>query len=217
MTITTWSAVDDYISERLISEDAALAANRVGGLPAIDVSPAQGKFLSLLVRISGAKRVLEMGTLGGYSTIWMARALPEGGRVTTLELMPAHAEVAKRNIAAAGLADRVDVLVGPALESLEKLVGANTRPFDVIFIDADKPNNPNYLDYAMKLARSGAVIVCDNVIRDGAVTKAGPGDANVEGARAAFDFIRAHPRLDGTALQTVGVKGYDGFAIAVVR
>ncbi|TPI09734.1 O-methyltransferase [Mesorhizobium sp. B4-1-3] len=221
MSSKTWTAVDDYIVSSLFEADplldAVLAANRDQGLPAIDVSPAQGKLLSLLVRIRGAKKVLEVGTLGGYSTIWMARGLPADGKVVTLELEPHHAKVARSNFERAGVSDKVDLRVGPALQSLAALVDENASPFDVIFIDADKPNNPNYLASAMKLARPGTVIVCDNVIRDGAVVKKHSGDANVEGARAAFSFIGGEKRLDGTAIQTVGAKGHDGFAIAVVE
>jgi predicted O-methyltransferase YrrM len=221
MSQKTWIAVDDYIAEKLLSADpaleAALDANRQHGLPAIDVSPAQGKLLYLLARMNGAKRILEVGTLGGYSTIWLARALPEHGKVVTLELDPHHAEVARANVKRAGLLERVDLRVGPALRSLEALAGEGAAPFDFIFIDADKPNNRNYLTWAMKLSRPGTVIVCDNVIRDGAVVRKNSGDANVEGARAAFDFIGGDERLEGTAIQTVGAKGYDGFAIAIVR
>ncbi|CDX35450.1 O-methyltransferase family 3 [Mesorhizobium sp. ORS 3359] len=221
MSSKTWAAVDDYIVSSLFEADpvldAVLAANRDQGLPAIDVSPAQGKLLSLLVRIRGAKTVLEVGTLGGYSTIWMARGLPADGRVVTLELDPHHARVARSNFERAGVSGKVDLRVGPALQSLAALVDENADPFDLIFIDADKPNNPNYLDWAMKLSRSGTVIVCDNVIRDGAVVQKNSGDVNVEGARAAFSFIGGEKRLDGTAIQTVGAKGYDGFAIAIVE
>lgn len=221
MSSRTWTAVDDYIVSSLFEADlvldAVLAANRDQGLPAIDVSAAQGKLLSLLVRIRGAKTVLEVGTLGGYSTIWMARGLPAGGKVVTLELDPHHAKVARSNFERAGVSDKVDLRVGPALQSLAALVDENAAPFDLIFIDADKPNNPNYLDWAMKLSRPGTVIVCDNVIRDGAVVQKNSGDANVEGARAAFSFIGGDKRLDGTAIQTVGAKGYDGFAIAIVK
>ena len=220
MTRKTWTAVDDYIADRLIPADraldAALASNREGGLPAIDVSPAQGKLLNLLARMIGARRILEVGTLGGYSTIWLARALQPGGKVITLELDPHHAKVAKANVDKAGLSGSVDIRVGPALKSLEVLGKEASEPFDLIFIDADKPNNPNYLTWAMKLSRPGTVIVCDNVIRDGDVIEAKSGDENVQGARAAFDFIGKDKRLDGTAIQTVGVKGYDGFAIAIV-
>ena len=220
MSKKTWAAVDDYIVDALFEADpaldAVLTANREQGLPAIDVSPAQGKLLSLLVRIGSAKKVLEIGTLGGYSTIWMARGLPADGKVVTLELDPHHAKVARSNFERAGVSDKVDLRLGPALQSLAALVSESAGPFDLIFIDADKPNNPNYLSWAMRLARSGTVIVCDNVIRDGAIVKKDSGDANVEGARAAFSFIGGEKRLDGTAIQTVGAKGYDGFAIAIV-
>ncbi|WP_137935237.1 O-methyltransferase [Mesorhizobium comanense] len=221
MSAKTWAAVDDYIVSSLFKADpildAVLAANRDHGLPAIDVSAAQGKLLSLLVRIGGAKKVLEIGTLGGYSTIWMARGLPAGGQVVTLELDQHHAKVARSNFERAGVSDKVELRVGPALQSLEALASENAGPFDLVFIDADKPNNPNYLTFAMRLARPGAVIVCDNVIRDGAVINEDGRDANVEGARAAFSFIGGDKRLEGTAIQTVGAKGYDGFAIAVVE
>ncbi|TPJ11559.1 O-methyltransferase [Mesorhizobium sp. B2-7-3] len=220
MNTKTWTAVDDYIVSSLFEADpvldAVLAANRRQGLPAIDVSAAQGKLLSLLVRISSAKKVLEIGTLGGYSTIWMARGLPADGKVVTLELDPHHAKVARSNFERAGVADRVELRVGSALQSLTELGGENAGPFDLIFIDADKPNNPNYLAWALRLSRSGTVIVCDNVIRGGAVLDEDGRDANVEGARAAFSFIGGDKRLDGTAIQTVGAKGYDGFAIAIV-
>ncbi|MER8728177.1 O-methyltransferase [Mesorhizobium sp. M1027] len=220
MSMKTWASVDDYIVEALFDADpaldAVLAANRDGGLPAIDVSPAQGKLLSLLARMQGAKKVLEIGTLGGYSTIWMARALPVDGKVVTLELDPHHASVARSNFERAGVSDRVELRVGPALQSLAALGAENAGPFDFIFIDADKPNNPHYLSWAMRLSRPGTVIVCDNVIRDGAVVNEDGRDANVEGARAAFSFIGGDKRLEGTAIQTVGAKGYDGFAIAIV-
>jgi predicted O-methyltransferase YrrM len=220
MSRKTWNAVDDYIAEELIATDAsldtALESNRDNGLPAIDVSPAQGKLLNLLVRMNNARRILEIGTLGGYSTIWMARALPADGKVVTLELDPHHAKVARANIKRAGLSELVDLRVGPALDSLAKLSGEGAGPFDFIFIDADKPNNPNYLTWAMKLSRPGTVIVCDNVIRDGDVIRQSSPDQNVQGARAAFSFIGKDKRLEGTAIQTVGVKGYDGFAIAIV-
>ncbi|AZO08094.1 MULTISPECIES: O-methyltransferase [unclassified Mesorhizobium] len=221
MTSKTWTAVDDYIVSSLFEADpildAVLAANREQGLPAIDVSLAQGKLLSLLVRIRGAKRVLEIGTLGGYSTIWMARGLPDEGTVVTLELEPHHAEVARSNVERAGVSDKVELRVGPALQSLAELESENAGPFDLIFIDADKPNIPNYLSWAMRLSRRGTVIVCDNVVRDGAVLNQDGSDANVEGARAAFAFIGGDERLEGTAIQTVGAKGYDGFAIAIVK
>ncbi|MER8953993.1 O-methyltransferase [Mesorhizobium sp. M0833] len=221
MSMKTWASVDDYIVEALFDADpaldAVLAANHDHGLPAIDVSPAQGKLLSLLARMQGAKKVLEIGTLGGYSTIWMARALPVDGKVVTLELDPHHASVARSNFERAGVSDRVELRVGPALQSLAALGAENAGPFDFIFIDADKPNNPHYLSWAMRLSRPGTVIVCDNVIRDGAVVNEDGRDANVEGARAAFSFFGGDKRLEGTAIQTVGAKGYDGFAIAIVN
>ncbi|MER8615076.1 O-methyltransferase [Mesorhizobium sp. M0220] len=220
MSRRIWASVDGYIVEVLFEADpaldAVLAANHDHGLPAIDVSPAQGKLLSLLARMQGAKKVLEIGTLGGYSTIWMARALPVDGKVVTLELDPHHASVARSNFERAGVSDRVELRVGPALQSLAALGAENAGPFDFIFIDADKPNNPHYLSWAMRLSRPGTVIVCDNVIRDGAVVNEDGRDANVEGARAAFSFIGSDKRLEGTAIQTVGAKGYDGFAIAIV-
>jgi predicted O-methyltransferase YrrM len=220
MSSKTWTAVDDYIVSSLFEADpvldAVIKANRDQGLPAIDVSAAQGKLLSLLVRIRGARKVLEVGTLGGYSTIWMARALPADGRIVTLELDPHHATVARSNFERAGVADKVDLRIGPALQSLGTLDSEKAGPFDLIFIDADKPNNANYLSLAMRLSRSGTVIICDNVIRDGMVIRQDGRDPYVEGARAAFSFIGGDKRLDGTAIQTVGAKGYDGFAIAIV-
>ena len=220
MNQKTWSAVDDYIAENLLPADtvleAALRSNRSRGLPAIDVSPAQGKLLYLLARMNGAKRILEVGTLGGYSTIWLARALPKDGKVVTLELEQHHADVAQVNFKMAGLSDRIDLRIGPALKSLEMLGAENAGPFDLVFIDADKPNNPNYLTWAMRLSRPGTVIVCDNVIRDGAVIDTRSGDPNVEGARAAFSFMAKAAGLEATAIQTIGAKGYDGFAIAIV-
>ena len=221
MSNKTWTAVDDYIVSSLFEADpvldAVIATNRKQGLPAIDVSAAQGKLLSLLVRISSARKVLEIGTLGGYSTIWMARGLPADGKVVTLELDPHHAKVARSNFERAGVSDKVDLRVGPALQSLATLGSENAGPFDLIFIDADKPNNPNYLSWAMRLSRPGSVVICDNVVRDGTVLNGDGRDAYVEGARAAFSFIGGEKRLDGTAIQTVGAKGYDGFAIAVVE
>ncbi|ESY63385.1 O-methyltransferase [Mesorhizobium sp. M0051] len=221
MSEKTWAVVDDYIVASLFDSDpvldAVLAANHDQGLPAIDVSAAQGKLLSLLVRIRGAKNVLEIGTLGGYSTIWMARELPADGRMVTLELDPRHAKVARSNFERAGVSARIDLRVGPALQSLAALGAENAGPFDLIFIDADKPNNPHYLSWALRLSRPGTVIICDNVIRDGAVLNEDGRDANVEGARAAFSFIGGEKHLDGTAIQTVGAKGYDGFAITIVE
>ena len=214
-----WGAVDAWIADRLIGDDftAILEANAAAGLPAIDVSPAQGKLLHLLVRIAGARRVLEVGTLGGYSTAWLARAVPAGGRVMTLEIDPRHADLAGENVRRAGLGDRVEIVVGSALETLGRMIEAGEEPFDFVFIDADKKNNANYLRLALRLSRPGTVIVCDNVVREGRVIDAGSGDEAVEGTRALFDVLGGEPRLSATAIQTVGAKGWDGFAIALVE
>ena len=215
-----WAAVDDYIDDHLLAQDdaldAALAANAAGGLPAIDVSAAQGKMLHLFAQMAGARRILEVGTLGGYSTIWLARALPEGGRLVTLELEPNHAEVARANIAAAGLADRVDVRTGPAIETLDAMIAVGEGPFDLIFIDADKPSNVAYLRAAIALGRPGTVIVVDNVVRDGGVVDAASSDPSIQGTRALFEAITAEPGLSATAVQTVGAKKWDGFLLAVL-
>ena len=214
-------AVDAYIDDRLVPADPALegvlAANHRAGLPPIDVSAAQGRFLHLLARIAGARRILEIGTLGGYSTINLARALPDDGRLVTLEFNPRHAEVARANIQDAGLADRCEVQTGEALRSLPLLEAEGFGPVDLTFIDADKPNNAAYMDWALRLSRPGSIIVVDNVVRSGAVLDASGKDPSVAGARAAFDLASTHPRLDATALQTVGAKGWDGFLLAVVR
>lgn len=221
MSQERWSAVDAYIAQKLVPADpaltAALAANAAAGLPPHDVSPPQGKLLHLLARMSGAKRVLEIGTLGGYSTIWLARALPEDGRVVTLEADPHHAAIARANIERAGLSDRVDLRVGPALDTLPALHASGLGPFDLVFIDADKPNNPHYLDWALKLSRPGTVIVADNVVRDGAAVDGTSPDTSVQGIRRFFDRLAAETRVTATALQTVGSKGWDGFAIAIVE
>ncbi len=217
----SWNEVDGYIVERLVPHDdalaAALEANKAAGLPAIDVSPAQGKLLHLLARMVGARRVLEIGTLGGYSTIWFARAVPPDGVVVTLEALPAHADVARKNIERAGFAAKVDIRVGPALETLPLLAGDGGGAFDMIFIDADKRSNPEYLRWALKLARVGSVIIVDNVVRDGAVLDANSGDDDIQGIRRFFDDLAAEARLSATAIQTVGSKGWDGFAIALVE
>jgi predicted O-methyltransferase YrrM len=216
MDRSAWSAVDAYIVRKLLPADPSLAAvleaNRSAGLPSQDVSPVQGKFLHLIARMVGARRVLEMGTLGGYSTIWLARALPEGGCVVSLEANEHHARIAQANVQHAGLCDRVKVIVGRALDTLPALEG----PFDLIFIDADKPGYPAYLDWALKLSRGGTVIVADNVVRQGAVVDEASPDPNVQGVRRFFDALAAEPRIDATALQTVGVKSWDGFAIGIV-
>ena len=215
-----WTEVDAYFADLLAPNDdafnAALAANRKAGLPAIDVTPLQGKFLELLVRITGARRVLELGTLGGYSTIWLARALPEGGQVVSLEIDPHHAEVAHANLQNAGVLDRVDLRVGRAADLLQAIVASGDAPFDLIFIDADKAGYPKYLAWSLKLSRPGTVIVADNVVRDGKVIQPDSPDPNIEGVRRFTELVAAEPRLAATALQTVGAKGYDGFVLALV-
>ena len=216
-----WNAVDDYIAGRLVSHDdalsVALASNVAAGLPTIDVSPLQGKLLHLLARIAGARKILEIGTLGGYSTIWLARALPADGIVVTLEANPRHAAVARANFARAGLAARIDLREGPALQTLPTLEADGVGPFDFVFIDADKPRNPDYLAWAIRLGRSGSVIIGDNVVREGAVLASGSDDPTVLGVRRFFDLLADEPRLSATAIQTVGSKGWDGFALAVLE
>ncbi len=213
-----WTEVDNYFADLLAPTDpmleAALKANQAAGLPAIDVSPLQGKFLHVLVHMTQAHRVLEIGLLGGYSTIWMARALPRGGRIVSLEFSAKHAEVARGNLRRAGLLSRVDIRVGPALDSLPELVGSG--PFDLIFIDADKGHNPQYLKWAIKLARRGTVIVVDNVARHGQVIESDSSEPDIVGTRSCMEMMANHPRLSAFALQTVGLKGLDGFALAVV-
>lgn len=220
MSASGWIAVDDYIGGHLLGQDealdAALAANAAGGLPAIDVSAAQGKMLHLFARMAGARRILEVGTLGGYSTIWLARALPEGGRLVTLELEPHRADIARNNIAQAGLAERVDVRTGPAIETLEAMIADGEGPFDLIFIDADKPNNVAYLRAAIALGRPGTTIIFDNVVRGGGVLDAASDDPSIQGTRALFEAVAAEPRLSATAVQTVGAKTWDGFLLAVL-
>jgi len=218
VTTETWTAVDDYIIGHVQPTDpvldAAQEAARAAGLPAISVSAAQGKFLHLLARIHHATRILEVGTLAGYSTIWLGRALPADGRLVTLEFDPKHAEVARANIARAGLADKVDIRVGRAIDALPTLAGEG--PFDLIFIDADKPGTSAYFQWALKLSRRGTVIVVDNVVRDGKVIDPA-GDASAEGMRAFMTALAAETRVSATVLQTVGAKGYDGFALAIVE
>jgi predicted O-methyltransferase YrrM len=213
----SWEKVDRYFEASLVPGDPALdeaiAANQSEGLPAHDVSRMQGKLLQLLATMGRARHVLEIGTLGGYSTIWLARALPPDGRVVTLELNPRHAERARANLRRAGLEARVEVRVGPALDSLRD---EGAGPFDFIFIDADKPNNPAYLGWALALSRPGTVIVGDNVVRDGAVADSRSDDPNVIGVRGFLEEMGRNPRLSATAIQTVGAKGYDGFALALV-
>ena len=215
-----WTAVDKYFGDLFAAHDqhqeAAIKANRKAGLPAIDVSPLQGKFLQFLVHATQAKRVLEIGLLGGYSTLWMARALPRGGRIVSLEFSPRHAEVASANLKRAGLLNKVDIVVGPALESLPMLAKEKGRPFDLIFIDADKDNNPHYLEWAIKLSRRGSIILVDNVARHGTVIDAKNPAGDIQGTRRCLKLMATHPRLSAFAMQTVGLKGLDGFAAAVV-
>lgn len=212
-----WTAVDDYLDGLLVRPDGALeaaqAAGDEAGLPAIAVSSNQGKLLQLLARMLGARRILEIGTLAGYSTIWLARALPSGGRLVTLEINPEHAAVATANLERAGVADRVEVRVGAALDTLPTLDG----PFDLVFIDADKQNNADYFRWAVRLARPGTLIVVDNVVRGGRVLDETSDDAAILGTRSVLEAIAAEPRVSATALQTVGVKGYDGLAFALVN
>lgn len=216
-----WEQVDEYIVDRLCPNDRVLdeviVANRKADLPEIDVTANQGKFLQLLVQIKGAKRILEIGTLGAYSTIWMARGLSEGGRIITLELSPHHAEVAKKNIARTGLEQTIEVRTGDALEQLAQMEKEGVEPFDLIFIDADKPNNPNYLRWALHFSRPGTVIVGDNVIRNGEIADRHSTDPRVQGVRTFYDMLSGHPNISATALQTVGSKGYDGFMIGIVK
>jgi predicted O-methyltransferase YrrM len=215
-----WTAVDRYITDTLVPSDhalkAALEASAAAGLPEIQVAPNQGKLLNMLARAVGARQVLEIGTLGGYSTIWLARALPKDGRLITLEADPKHAEVARSNIARAGLAGIVDVRLGLALETLPKIAGEGRGPFDLIFIDADKATIPEYFTWSLKLSRPGSLILVDNVVRGGAVIEPGSEDPSVQGVRKFFAMLAAEPRVSATALQTLGSKGYDGIAIALV-
>jgi predicted O-methyltransferase YrrM len=215
-----WAAVDEYLGALLVPPDPVLdevlAASAGAGLPPFHVSAPQGKLLMLLARLQGARRVLEIGTLGGYSTIWLARGLATGGRVVTLEADPARATVARANMARAGLIDVVEVRVGQALDTLPRLAAEGSPPFDLVFIDADKSNNAAYLTWALRLARRGSVIIVDNVVREGDVADGESADPDVQGAREALALLAGEPRVSATAIQTVGSKGYDGFALAVV-
>jgi predicted O-methyltransferase YrrM len=215
-----WSEVDNYIDVALVRPDHALreALNESAkaGLPSIQVSPAQGKLLMLLARIHRARSILEIGTLGGYSTIWLARGLLPGGRVLSLELRREYADVAQRNISRAGLDHLTEIRVGPAIDSLNQLIADSYSPFDLIFIDADKPGYADYLDLSLRLSRAGTVIVADNVIRKGAVIDMQSADENVRGMQRFFERLRNEPRVSATAIQTVGSKGYDGFMLALV-
>lgn len=220
MSKELWTAVDRYINELFIPGDpvleAALHASAEAELPSIQVSPPQGKLLHLLVRMQGARRILEIGTLGGYSAIWMARALPPGGHLLTLEADAKHAELARSNFARAGLTDAIEVKLGPALHTLPQLVAEGRGPFDLIFIDANKSTMAEYFDWALKLSRPGSVIIADNVIRDGEVIDAESKDEDVQGVRRFNERVATEPRVSATQIQTVGSKGYDGFALAVV-
>jgi predicted O-methyltransferase YrrM len=215
-----WAQVDSYLDDLLAPADealtAALQSNTQANLPAIDVPAQLGKFLGFLVQVSGSRRVLEIGTLGGYSTIWLARAVPANGIVISLELNPRHAEVAHTNLAIAGVLDRVEVRVGSAADSLRAMLEASEDPFDLIFIDADKKGLPEYLELSMKLAHPGTILVADNVVRDGKVIDADTRDPDVQGVRRFLELVAAHPRLIAMAFQTVGARGYDGFAVARV-
>src|SRR6185437_247004 len=221
MSQETWSAVDQYFSDQLVKSDAvleaALAASAAAKLPAIHVSANQGKLLMLMARMCGARNILEIGTLGGYSTIWLARALPPGGKLITLEFEARHAEIARSNLARAGFSEIVDIRLGKAIETLPKLQAENRGPFDFIFVDADKPSNPDYFTWALKLSRPGSVIIIDNVVRSGAVVNAASTDASVQGVRRLTEMIGKEPRVSATAIQTVGSKGYDGFAMVLVN
>jgi predicted O-methyltransferase YrrM len=215
-----WSEVDAYVDEMLLgsdpSLDAALAASTEAGLPAIAVSPPQGRFLNLLARIHGARSILELGTLGGYSTIWLARALPADGRLVTLELDPGYAAVAEANVARAGVADVVEQRVGPASDGMRDLISEGAGPFDLIFIDADKQGTPEYFELALELSRPGGLILVDNVVRGGALVDRDSDDARALGMRRFHELAAAQPRVEATTIQTVGVKGYDGFTLLLV-
>jgi predicted O-methyltransferase YrrM len=220
MSNETWTRVDQYLAGELLSPDpvldAALQSSEAAGLPAINVSPTQGKLLQMLARLCGARRILEIGTLGGYSTIWLGRALPPDGRLVTLEADEKHAAIARANIARAGLDKVVEIRLGRALETLAVLAAESSVPFDFIFIDADKVNTPEYFAWALKMSRTGSVIIVDNVVRSGAVADAETSDTSVQGMRRFFDGLKRESRVSATAVQTVGAKGYDGFAVVIV-
>lgn len=221
MTQEQWTAVDRYITDLLVPPDdaldAALRTAAEAGLPAINVSPNQGKLLSILTHAVGARRILEIGTLAGYSTIWLGRALPPDGRLITLELDPKHADIASTNIARAGLSDKVEIRVGRAAGTLAQLAAENQGPFDLVFIDADKASIPVYFDWSLRLARPGSLIIIDNVVRSGAVADPNTQDPNVQGVRRLNELLSTETRVTATAIQTVGSKGYDGFALAYVK
>lgn len=220
MSRELWTEVDDYICRRLLADDptldAALAASEAAGLPPIAVTPNQGKLLQLLVRVHGSHRVLELGTLGGYSTIWLARGVPDGGQVVTLELNPDYAAMAQANIERAGVAEKVDLRVGPAQETLAAMHAAGEQAFDLVFIDADKQKYPEYLEGSLKLSRPGTVLIGDNVVRSGGIVDPSNEDGVVAGVRRFYELLAAEPRVDATAIQMVGSKGHDGFALGIV-
>jgi predicted O-methyltransferase YrrM len=220
VSLEQWTEVDRYIGEKLVASDEALDgaqhAAKEGGLPPISVSAAQGKLLQILVQLQQAKKVLEIGTLGGYSSIWMARALPADGRLITLEIDPKHAEVAQASLVSAGVADKVEIRLGAAIDTLPKLEAEGAGPFDLVFIDADKASNADYFTWAVKLSRKGTMIIVDNVVRNGAVLDSETDNADIVGTRRLFDTAAAEGRVNATAIQTVGAKGYDGFVIGVV-
>ena len=220
MTQDVWEAVEHYFDKVLVAQDSALedalATAAAEKLPAIQVSSGQGKLLHLLARILGARKILEIGTLGGYSTIWMARALPEGGRLITLEADPKHADVARKNFARAGVKNKVELRMGKALDTLPQIAAEGVGPFDLFFIDANKSNMPEYFEWSLKLARKGSVIIADNVVRGGAVLEADSKDADIQGVRRFLEIVGKEKRVSGTALQTVSTKSYDGFAMVVV-
>jgi len=221
MTQELWTAVDQYYNDLFVPSDAALEAaieaSKGAGLPTIAVSPAQGKLLHVLAKLQRARTILEIGTLGGYSTIWLARALPAGGRLISLEYEARHAEIARANIGRAGLAGVVEVRLGKALDSLPKLVGDNRAPFDLIFIDADKEGYPDYFQWSLKLSRPGTLIIADNVVRKGAIIKESSDDADVQGIRRFNELVAAESRVTAIAIQTVGTKGYDGMSLILIN
>jgi predicted O-methyltransferase YrrM len=220
-TTPGWTAVEDFLSDVVVRPDSALkhavTAALEAGMPPIEVAPTAGKLLKLLVQLSGARRVLEIGTLAGFSTIWMAQGLPDGGRLVTCEYLPKHAEVARANVEAAGLGARVEIRVGAALDTLGALEAEGAEPFDFVFIDADKENDPHYLDWAIRLGRPGTTVVMDNVVWEGAVLDPSLDTVNAPGIISALQMMGEDPRLDATVIQTVGTKGWDGFALALVR
>ena len=220
ITLANARRVDDYLSTNLLDDDPALTAARddslAAGLPPIDVTPLIGKFLHLLARMSGARRVLEVGTLGAHSTIWLARGIPRDGRVMTLELLQEHADVARANLERAGVSEQVEIIVGKAVDTLPRLAEQGGAPFDLVFIDADKESSADYVDWAIRLGRPGTVIVVDNVVRAGEVADPSTRDAMALGSRRALELLGSDPRVDATAMQTVGAKGWDGMAVAIV-